>query len=116
MDQNTEKCSDSVPSCLATRRLAAANQGSVMPSAPQLTAIGTFQLSQNWFSSAGDLCRQGDLNHGTATIATGLLMLNKALLAELTQMSQDIAVLKAEVASLKPKPGLQSSSHAYIGR
>src|SRR5260370_7719307 len=86
-----------------------------MPSAPQLTAIGTFQLSQNWFSSAGDLCRQGDLNHGTATIATGLLMLNKALLAELTQMSQDIAVLKAEVASLKPKPGLHSSSHPYIG-
>jgi type II secretory pathway component PulM len=50
-------------------------------------------------------------------IATGLLMLNKALLAELTQMSQDIAALKAEVASLKPKPtGLQRSSHAFIGR
>jgi hypothetical protein len=30
-------------------------------------------------------------------------MLNKALLAELTQMSQDIAALKAEVASLKSK-------------
>jgi len=40
------------------------------------------------------------------------MYLNKALLAELTQMSQDIAALKAEVASLKPKPGLLSSSHA----
>ena len=43
--------------------------------------------------------------------------LNKALLATLTQMSQDIAALRAEVAALKPKPGFQSGSHAaLIGR
>jgi hypothetical protein len=53
------------------------------------------------------------LNLGTANIAVGLMYLNKALLAELTQMSQDIAALKAEVAALKPKPtGFQFSSNA----
>jgi hypothetical protein len=88
-----------------------------MPSTPQLTANGLFQVSQNDFYIAADQCMGGDLNNGTANIAMGLLRLNKALLAELKQMSQDIAVLKAEVASFKPKPtGLQSSSHALIGR
>jgi hypothetical protein len=84
-----------------------------MPGMQQLTTIGTFHVSQNIFSAAAYQCQQGDLNDGTANIAIGLQMLNKALLAELTQMSQDIAALKAEVASLKPKPtGLQSPSFA----
>ena len=87
-----------------------------MANAPQLTTIGLFQVSQNGFLAAADECVGGDLNNGTMHIAMGLWRLNKALFAELTQMSQDIAALKAEVASLKPKPGLQSSSHAFIGR
>jgi hypothetical protein len=50
-------------------------------------------------------------------MAMGLLRLNKALFAELTQMSQDIAALKAEVASLKPKPtGLPSLAQAAFIR
>jgi hypothetical protein len=94
-----------------------ANQGSVMPGPVQLTTNGLFQVSQNGFSTAANQCADGDLNNGTANIAMGLLRLNKALLAELTQMSQDIAALKAEVAALKPKPtGLQPSSHAFIRR
>jgi hypothetical protein len=79
----------------------------------QLTTSGQFQVSQNDFVAAITECQNGDLNNGTVYIATGLWRLNKALFAELTQMSQDIAALKAEVASLKPKPtGLQISSHA----
>ena len=77
------------------------------------TAIGLFHMSANVFSDACNQCEGGDLNLGTANIAIGLMYLNKALLAELTQMSQDIAALKAEVASLKPKPtGLQLSSYS----
>ncbi len=88
-----------------------------MPSAPQLTPNGLFQVSQNSFYAAGNQCLAGDVNDGIANIAEGLRCLNKALLAELTQMSQDIAALKAEVAALKPKPtGLQLSSHAFPGR
>jgi len=88
-----------------------ANQGSVMSGAPQLTTNGLFQQSWSSFYTAGNQCFAGDLNDGTANIAGGLMSLTKALLAELTQMSQDIAALKAEVASLKPKPtGLQMSS------
>ena len=67
-------------------------------------------MSAGCFSDACNQIEGGDLNNGTANIAIGLMYLNKALLAELTQMSQDIAALKAEVASLKPKPGLQMSS------
>jgi hypothetical protein len=85
-----------------------------MPSTPQLTTNGLFQVSQNEFLAAANQCVGGDLNNGTMQIAMGLLRLNKALFAELTQMSQDIAALKAEVASLRPKPGLQSSSHAFM--
>jgi hypothetical protein len=81
-----------------------ANQGIVMPAGLHLTTIGTFLASQNILSAAVDQCLRGDLNDGTANIAVGLKMLNSALLAELTQMSQDIAALKAEVDSLKPKP------------
>jgi hypothetical protein len=88
-----------------------------MPAGFQLTTIGLFQTSQNDFYVAADQCVGGDLNNGTMHIADGLLRLNKALLAELTQMSQDIAALKAEVAALKPKQtGLQMSSHALIRR
>ena len=87
-----------------------------MSGAPQLTTNGLFQQSWSSFYTAGNQCFAGDLNDGTANIAGGLMSLTKALLAELTQMSQDIAVLKAEVASLKPKLGLLSSSHAFIGR
>jgi hypothetical protein len=96
--------------------ISGADQGSVMPAARQLSTTGLFNVSQNLFLDAGNQCCAGDLNLGTANIATGLWRLNQALLAELTQMSQDIAALKAEVAALKPKPGLQSGSHAYIGR
>ena len=82
-----------------------------------MTTITLFQASWSSFYTAGNQCFAGDLINGTANIAGGLMSLNKALLAELTHMSQDIAVLKAEVASLKPRPtGLQSGSHAYIGR
>jgi hypothetical protein len=77
----------------------------------QLTTIGLFHMSKNCFTDACNQC-EDNLNLGTANIAAGLMYLNKALLAELTQMSQDIAALKAEVASLKSKPGLLSSSHA----
>ena len=83
----------------------------------QLTTIGLFHQSANVFSDACNQCEGGDLNLGTANIAAGLMYLNKALLAELTQMSQDIAALKAEVAALKPQQtGLQMSSHALIRR
>jgi hypothetical protein len=76
----------------------------------QLTTSGQFQVSQNDFLAGVTQCQNGDLNNGTAYIATGLWRLNKALLAELTQMSQDIAALKAEVATLKSKPtGFQFS-------
>jgi hypothetical protein len=76
----------------------------------QLTTIGTFHMSAGCFSDACNQCEGGDLNTGTANIAIGLMYLNKALLAELTQMSQDIAALKAEVATLKLKPtGFQFS-------
>jgi hypothetical protein len=76
------------------------------------TAIGLFHMSAGCFTDACNQC-EVDLNNGTANIAAGLMYLNKALLAELTQMSQDIAALKAEVASLKPKPtGLQLSSYS----
>jgi hypothetical protein len=77
----------------------------------QLTTIGTFHMAKNCFSEAANECD----NLGTANIAAGLMYLSTALLAELTQMSQDIAVLKAEVAALKPKPtGLQYGSHAFL--
>jgi hypothetical protein len=83
----------------------------------QLTTIGLFHQSANVFSDACNQCEGGDLNLGTANIAVGLMYLNKALLAELTQMSQDIAALKAEVASLKPKPtGLPSLAQAAFIR
>jgi hypothetical protein len=68
-------------------------------------------VSQNEFLGAANQCVAGDLNNGTMNIAMGLLRLNKALLAELTQMSQDIAVLKAEVAALKSKPSSHLFSH-----
>jgi hypothetical protein len=85
-----------------------------MPSGLQLSTTGLFNVSQNAFLNAANQCAQGDLNDGTANIALALRNLNKALFAELTQMSQDIAALKAEVAALKPKPGLQLGSHAFI--
>jgi hypothetical protein len=82
----------------------------------QLTTIGLFHMSKNCFSEACNQC-EDNVNLGTANIAAGLMYLNKALLAELTQMSQDIAALKAEVAALKPKPtGLQLGSHAAVIR
>ena len=88
-----------------------------MANAPQLTTTGLFQVSQNYFYCAANECVGGDLNNGTMHIATGLMNLTKALQAELTQMSQDIAALKAEVASLRPKPtGLQSSAQAFLRR
>jgi hypothetical protein len=94
-----------------------ADQGSVMPQGLQLTTTGLFNASQNGFATAASQCAEGDLNNGTANIALALRNLDKALFAELTQMSQDIAALKAEVAVLKAKStGLQSGSHAYIGR
>jgi hypothetical protein len=87
-----------------------------MANAPQLTTTGLFQVSQNDFYYAANECAGGD-NNGTMHIATGLMSLTKALQAELTQMSQDIAALKAEVASLRPKPtGLQSSAQAFLRR
>jgi hypothetical protein len=83
-----------------------------MAFAPQLTTTGLFHMSAGCFSEACNQC-EDNLNLGTANIAIGLMYLNKALLAELTQMSQDIAALKAEVASLKTKPtGFQFSSNA----
>jgi hypothetical protein len=88
-----------------------------MSGAPQLATNVLFQASWSSFYTAGNQCLAGDLNDGTANVAGGLMSLTKAPLAELTQMSQDIAALKAEVASLKPKPtGLQMSSHALIRR
>jgi hypothetical protein len=88
-----------------------------MANAPQLTTTGLFQVSWSYFYTAGNTCFAGNLNDGTANIAGGLMSLTKALQAELTQMSQDIAALKAEVASLKPKPtGLQSSAQAFLRR
>jgi len=88
-----------------------------MPAGAQLTTIGLFQAAQCNFYGAANQCFAGDINDGTASIAMGLWNLNKALLAELTQMSQDIAALKAEVAALKPQQtGLQMSSHALIRR
>jgi hypothetical protein len=88
-----------------------------MPAGVQLTTSGLFQVSQNDLLTGATQCANGDLNIGTANIAMGLFRLDKALLAELTQMSQDIAALKAEVAALKPKQtGLQMSSHALIRR
>jgi hypothetical protein len=88
---------------------------------PSPSTISLFQASQSYFYGGGNQCLAGDLNNGTGNIAEGLWYLNKALLAELTQMSQDIAVLKAEVASLKQRPtGLQNnlglSSHASFVR
>ena len=86
-----------------------------MSGAPQLATNGLFQASWSSFYTAGNQCFAGDLNDGTANIAGGLMSLTKALLAELAQMSQDIATLKAEVAALKPKPtGLQSSAQAFL--
>lgn len=89
-----------------------------MPSGvAQLTTTGLFHVSQNLFSAAANQCADGDLNNGTANIAIALMRLNQGLLAELTQMSQDVATLKAEVASLKAKPtGLQFSSQAAFAR
>jgi hypothetical protein len=88
-----------------------ANQGSVMPSGLQLTTAGLFQVSQNEFLNTANQCAASDLNNGIANMAMGLFRLNKALLAELTQMSQDIAALKAEVATLKSKPSPHLFSH-----
>jgi hypothetical protein len=47
------------------------------------------------------------------SLAEGLRILNEALLATLTQMSADIAELKAEVQSLKARstPGFQPGLH-----
>jgi hypothetical protein len=78
-----------------------------------VTTIGLFHMSAGCFTEACNQCE----DTGTANIAAGLMYLNKALLAELTQMSQDIAALKAEVASLKPKPtGLPSLAQAAFIR
>lgn len=77
----------------------------------QSSTTGFFHRAQGLFLEAADQCEQ-DLNAATGNTALALWYMNKALFAELTQMSQDIAALKAEVASLKSKPGLLSSSHA----
>jgi hypothetical protein len=68
------------------------------------TTSGLFHFSQNLLRAATDQCAQGDLNDAVANLAMGVEKLSEALQTALTQMSQDIAALKADVDSLKAKP------------